>query len=94
MNDFASSIILTKRTLQNDVQNHFRLIRTLDGFRNTDIFSVFLTTESPVVFEEEFVFDISRDPETANTFFRLISEGNVTALTLREIAEDFIASHS
>ena len=92
MKDSTVSILLSKHTVQNHVKNHFRLIQTSDIFLNTDIFSVFLTTESPDAYDEEFIFDISRDFETAISFFRLISEGNVTALTLREIAEDFLAS--
>lgn len=93
MTDHASSIIQTQCLAQDDIRNRFRLIRTLDAFRNTDVFSVFLTTESPNACDEDFIYDISRDLGTAKEFFRLISEGNVTALTLREIAEDFIASH-
>lgn len=93
MENLISSIILTKYNRANDLQNSFRLIRTLDGFHNTDVFSIFLTTEFQNVREEEFVYDISRDADTAKEFFTLLCKENVSALHLREVAEDFISSH-
>lgn len=92
MTDFVSSVILTETNAENDIQNRFRLIQTADLFHNTDVFSIFLTTESNHICTEDFVYDISRDADTAKKFFRLLCKENVSALHLREAAEDFILS--
>ena len=92
MNYDSHSIILTKEHRQYEFHNHLRLIRTLDNFHDTDVFSIFLTTESAFGKEEEFIYDISRDWEKAKTFFEFLEKENVTALTLRDVAENFLAS--
>ncbi len=89
---FHTSVIASVSHTENDVDNHFRLIRTMDVFQNTDVFSVFLTTCSPTGCYEAFVYDISRNPDIAASFFALICRENVTAVSLSDIAEDFIAS--
>ena len=92
MNAYQPSIIQTEFYTRNHIHNRFRLIHTVDVFQNTDVFSVFLTTESPDGYHEEFVYDIARHPATAKEFFRLICQGDVSATSLRDIAEDFVAS--
>jgi hypothetical protein len=92
MPDFCTCIISSISQKEKTISNHYRLIRTMDPFQHTDIFSVFLTTTTAEGTDEAFAYDITRNPHTAEIFFDLIRKGNVTALSLNEIAEDFIAS--
>ncbi len=68
-----------------------RLIRTVDGFRGEDVFSVFLTSGTMEAFEEDFVYDITRDERDALAIFHLLCDGNVTTCTLREVLHDLLA---
>ena len=92
MSAFHTCIVSSVSNTEYEIINHFRLISTIDIFQQTDVFSVFLTTTSPEDSSEAFVYDISRNPHTAEQFFDMICKNNVTALSLREIAEDFISS--
>lgn len=92
MPDFCTCIISSISQKEKTISNHYRLIRTMDPFQQTDIFSVFLTTTTAEGTDEAFAYDITRNPHTAEIFFERIRKGNVTALSLNEIAEDFIAS--
>ena len=91
MSAFHTAVISDFSKTEDHIDNHFRLIRTMDIFHQTDVFSVFLTTRSPDGCYEEFVYDIARNYETAETFFNLICKANVTALSLCDVAEDFIS---
>ena len=91
MNPQNSPIILTKTREENGTSTRYRLIGTFDAFGDTEIFSVFLTTMRGDSLTEDFVYDISRDPDEAARFFRTVCEHRATALHLRELAEDFLA---
>ncbi|MBQ7309080.1 MAG: hypothetical protein IJW87_02780 [Clostridia bacterium] len=86
-----SSVIQTKHHLQNETVSKLRLIQTVDPFQNTDVYSLFLTTESENGCNEEFIYDISRNAQAAKAFFELLCKEKVTALSLREVAEDYLA---
>ena len=92
MTPCSTSIILTKCYTTGALRNRFRLIETADVFLHTEIYSLFLTTESANDYTEEFVYDISRDSKTAKEFFHLLCKENVTALHLRDVAEDYLSS--
>ena len=92
MSAFHTCIVSSVSNTEQKIINHYRLIRTIDIFHNTEVFSVFLTTASPEDSSEAFVYDISRNSHTAEQFLDMICKNNVTALSLREIAEDFISS--
>ena len=89
----VSSIVLTKRRKEGDLTNCFRLVRAFDSFREANVFSVFLTTESDGVCTEDFVYDISRDFGEAKSFFDLLCRNDATATHLRDIAEDFLGNY-
>ena len=93
MPDFCTCIISSISQKEKTISNHYRLIRTMDPFQHTDIFSVFLTTTTAEGTDEAFAYDITRDADTAKEFFTLLCKENVSALHLREVAEDFISSH-
>ena len=63
-----SSVIQTKHHLQNETVSKLRLIQTVDPFQNTDVYSLFLTTESENGCNEEFIYDISRNAQAAKAF--------------------------
>ena len=85
-----TSVMLTEVRKEGGVSTRYRLLGTLDTFLGTEVFSVFLTTQCEGMFTEDFVYDISRDEGEAVRFFHRIVEYRVTALHLREIAEDFL----
>ena len=86
----SSGLIMTDIGREEGVLNRYRLIATMDAFSGREVFSVFLTTESADGVTEDFVYDITRDPDEARVFFQRIVESRATALHLREIAEDFL----
>ena len=86
-----SSILLTHCNTQEDILNCCRLIHTVDAYHEDDVYSVFLTTRSRDVIDEEFVYDIAHDESKAVDFFTLVCREHVTACTLRDIARDFLA---
>ncbi|MBQ3490812.1 MAG: hypothetical protein IJA86_09505 [Clostridia bacterium] len=86
-----SSIILTQNYRENNAVSAIRLIHSVDIFQNTDVFSVFLTTESDGKQTEEFIYDISRNKRDAKKFFSLLCEQKATADSLCELAANLIA---
>ncbi len=86
-----SSIILTHCTTQEQILNCCRLIHTIDACNGNDVFSVFLSTYDEGMVDEEFVYDIARDKDTAMRFFNCLCREHVTACTLCDIARDFLA---
>ena len=90
MNSADSPVILSRSYRIQKTKNRLRLIRTMDIFQNADTFSLFLSTESPDGFQEDFVYDISRSKEKATLIFEQLCRGKVTALSLREITEDIL----
>ena len=85
-----SCVILTETRKGCGVLTRYRLIETFDAFLGTAVFSVLLTTEYGGTVTEDFVCDLSRDPDEAARFFRRIVEYRATATHLRELAEDFL----
>lgn len=86
-----SSIILTHCNAQEQILNCCRLIHTVDAYHGNDVFSVFLSTRDKGEIDEEFVYDISHDRDSAIDFFTRICREHVTACTLCDIARDFLA---
>lgn len=92
MREMGSEIIFTKRREDGVLVTDLRLIRTFDALWETDVFSVLLTTHAGGVRTEDFVYDISRDFDEAKRFFDMLCRGKASAVHLRELAEDFLAS--
>ncbi len=86
-----SSIILTHCSIDGHVLSCCRLIQTVDVYHGNDVFSVFVSTSADDETDEEFVYDISHDKETAVSFFTRICQEHISACTLLDIAQDFLA---
>ena len=85
----ATAVIGTDISREEGILNRYRLIATTEA-SGAEVFSVFLTTESEDGLTEDFVYDVSRDPDEAELFFRRLVACRATALHLRDIAEDFL----
>ena len=85
-----TAVMQTETRDEQGVSTRYRLIVTFDAFLGTEVFSVFLTTRRGREETEDFVYDVARDEREALHFFSRIIEYRVTALHLREIAEDFL----
>ncbi len=85
-----SPIILTQSYLEKGIFSFVRLIHTVDIFQNTDVFSVFMTSKSAETQTEDFIYDISRERDEAEKFFRMLCEQKATASSLQSLAEAFV----
>ncbi len=75
------------------VKNTYRLLRCVDIAQGTDIYSLFLTTETENTVDEEFLFDLSRTETAAISFYDYLIAMNVTACTLIDIASDLFSEY-
>jgi hypothetical protein len=86
------SLLLSEMGEEEGVRTEYRLLSSFDGFREEEVYSVFLTTEYEGERTEDFVYDISRDFGEAKSFFDLLCRNDATATHLRDIAEDFLGN--
>jgi|GEM_PF-2628872 len=85
-----SPVIVSVCRAGKNISTRFRLIRTFDSWKEADVFSVFLTTESAEGLTEDFVYDVTRDCDEAHRFFDMLCERDATALNLHDVTEDFL----
>ena len=89
-----SSILLHSLQNENGIDNHYRLLRSLDPFHGNDVFSIFVTTQTKETVDDEFVYDIARDESTAIRRFSLICRESVCACTLADVLQDLITEET
>ena len=71
---------------------YYRLVRTADE-RGGDVFSVLVMKYRPgSPAERRFVFDVTRDEETARSIFRSLTDGLVTPVAVRDVIEDLLST--
>ena len=75
------------------VKNTYRLLRSLDAVHGTDLYSLFLTTETESTVDEEFLLDLARTEADAISFFEHMLAMSVTACTLIDVASDLLAEN-